>query len=67
MLVAHHGPFTWGASAASAVKNAVALEEVAKMASISFSISPEIKMDGHLVEKHFSRKHGPKAYYGQVS
>ena len=67
VLVAHHGPFTWGADAASAVKNAVALEEVAKMASISFSLSPEIKMDGHLVEKHFSRKHGPKAYYGQVS
>lgn len=65
VLVAHHGPFAWGSDAVSAVENAVVLEEVAKMAAISISISPEIKMDGHLVEKHYSRKHGPKAYYGQ--
>jgi len=67
VLVAHHGPFAWGADAASAVENAVALEEVAKMASISFSISPEIRMNERLVEKHYSRKHGRDAYYGQPS
>ena len=65
VLVAHHGPFTWGADAARAVQNAVVLEEVAKMASISFAINPALTMNDALVEKHFSRKHGPGAYYGQ--
>ena len=65
VLVAHHGPFTWGADAARAVQNAVVLEEVAKTASISFAINPALTMNDALVEKHFSRKHGPGAYYGQ--
>jgi len=65
VLVAHHGPFTWGKDAAEAVKNAVVLEEVAKMASISFALNPSLAMNPALVEKHFSRKHGPHAYYGQ--
>ena len=65
VLVAHHGPFTWGADAAQAVRNAIVLEEVAKMASISFDLNPTLTMNDALVEKHYSRKHGPNAYYGQ--
>lgn len=66
-LVAHHGPFAWGPDAAKAVANAVALEEVAKMASVSFALNPDIRMNPDLVEKHHSRKHGPNAYYGQAA
>ena len=66
VLVKNHGPFTWGRDAAEAVHNAVVLEQVAKMAVISFSISPLVGMNPLLVEKHFSRKHGPNAYYGQT-
>ena len=66
VLVKNHGPFTWGRDAAEAVHNAVVLEQVAKMASISFSINPSLTMNPLLVEKHFSRKHGPNAYYGQT-
>ena len=65
VLVKNHGPFTWGKDAAEAVHNAVVLEQVAKMAFISFTINPDLNMNPFLVEKHFSRKHGPKAYYGQ--
>ena len=66
VLVNNHGPFTWGKSPEEAVHNAVVLEEVAKMASIAFAINPNLKMNPLLVEKHFSRKHGPDAYYGQA-
>ena len=66
VLVKNHGPFIWGRDAAEAVHNAVVLEQVAKMAVISFSISPLVGMNPLLVEKHFSRKHGPNAYYGQT-
>ena len=65
VLVSNHGPFTWGKTPAEAVHNAVVLEQVAKMASIAFTLNPNLKMNPLLVEKHFSRKHGPKAYYGQ--
>lgn len=65
VLVKNHGPFTWGKTPAEAVHNAVVLEQVAKMASISFAINPDLRMNPLLVEKHFSRKHGPNAYYGQ--
>ena len=65
VLVKNHGPFTWGKDAAEAVHNAVVLEQVAKMAFISFTINPDLNMNPFLIEKHFSRKHGPKAYYGQ--
>lgn len=65
VLVKHHGPFTWGKDAADAVQNAVVLEEVAKMASISFQLNPSIKMNDSLIEKHYNRKHGKNAYYGQ--
>ena len=66
VLVSSHGPFTWGKTPAEAVHNAVVLEEVAKMASIAFAINPNLQMNPLLIEKHFSRKHGPGAYYGQV-
>ena len=73
VLVRNHGPFTWGKDAAEAVHNAVVLEEVAQMAFISSTIhlsSLDVvnhipSMNKHLIEKHYSRKHGPKAYYGQ--
>jgi len=65
VLVAHHGPFAWGPTAAKAVENAVALEEVAKMTSVTLALNPAAEMNPDLVEKHHSRKHGPKAYYGQ--
>lgn len=65
VLVSSHGPFTWGKTPAEAVHNAVVLEEVAKMASIAFAINPDLQMNPLLIEKHFSRKHGPGAYYGQ--
>ncbi|MDE6555933.1 MAG: L-ribulose-5-phosphate 4-epimerase [Duncaniella sp.] len=65
VLVKNHGPFAWGKTPAEAVHNAVVLEQVAKMASISYMINPSLTMNPLLVEKHFSRKHGPNAYYGQ--
>lgn len=65
VLVKHHGPFTWGKSAANAVYNAVVLEEVARMASITLTLNPKVEMNQDLVEKHYERKHGANAYYGQ--
>ena len=64
-LVKNHGPFAWGKNPDNAVYNAVVMEQVAKMAYLSFAINPETCMNPLLVEKHFSRKHGPNAYYGQ--
>lgn len=65
VLVKNHGPFSWGKDADNAVYNSVVMEQVAKMAFISFSVNPQTTMNPLLVEKHFSRKHGPNAYYGQ--
>ena len=65
VLVKNHGPFSWGKDADRAVYNAVVMEQVAKMAFISLSVNPDTTMNPLLVEKHFSRKHGPNAYYGQ--
>lgn len=65
VLVKNHGPFSWGKDADNAVYNAVVMEQVAKMAFVSFCVNPETTMNPLLVEKHFSRKHGPNAYYGQ--
>ena len=65
VLVKNHGPFSWGRDAAGAVYNAVVMEQVAKMAFISFTLNPRTTMNPLLVEKHFLRKHGPNAYYGQ--
>lgn len=65
VLVNNHGPFSWGKSAADAVHNAVVMEEVAKMTFRSFILNPKITMDKVLLDKHFLRKHGKNAYYGQ--
>ena len=61
-----HGPFTWGKNAAQAVYHAVVLEEVAKMAMYTVTVKPEAApAPQHVQDKHFMRKHGPNAYYGQ--
>ena len=65
VLVKNHGPFAWGKDANDAVHNAVVMEQVAKMASIAFAANPHLTMNSLLIEKHFNRKHGPNAYYGQ--
>jgi len=65
VLVCNHGPFSWGKDAGDAVHNAVVMEQCAKMAQLAFSVNPELKMNPHLIRKHFFRKHGPDAYYGQ--
>jgi L-ribulose-5-phosphate 4-epimerase len=65
VLVANHGPFTWGKDAAEAVHNAVVMEQVAHLAYLSYAINPSLSMNPHLISKHFNRKHGAQAYYGQ--
>jgi len=67
VLVASHGPFTWGESAAAAVDNAVVLEFISRLASETLRIAPVTKaVPGGLLDKHYLRKHGTNAYYGQV-
>ncbi|OOB79620.1 MAG: L-ribulose-5-phosphate 4-epimerase [Epulopiscium sp. Nuni2H_MBin003] len=66
ILCTNHGPFTWGKDANTAVHNSVVLEEVAIMAFNSELLSKDIKpAPSYIVNKHFMRKHGPNAYYGQ--
>ncbi len=65
VLVKNHGPFSWGKDAHDAVHNAVVMEAVAKMASISYLVNPKLDMNQALVTKHYNRKHGKDAYYGQ--
>jgi L-ribulose-5-phosphate 4-epimerase len=65
VLVKNHGPFSWGINANDAVHNAVVLEQIAKIAAISLAINPHLQMNGLLIKKHFERKHGENAYYGQ--
>lgn len=66
VLVGNHAPFTWGKQAAKAVYNAAVLEEVARMAWLTESINPQApRLKDALIRKHFERKHGPGAYYGQ--
>lgn len=65
VLVQSHGPFSWGTDAYNAVHNAVVLEEVAKLALHTLMIEKKPDFDNVLLEKHYSRKHGPKTYYGQ--
>lgn len=68
VLVASHGPFTWGPDPAAAVANATALETVATMADRTLALAPSAgPIDDALATRHFSRKHGPDAYYGQPS
>jgi len=65
VLVKNHGPFTWGKDVESAVYHSVVLEEIAKMAQISLSINKNLTMNNDLIIKHYKRKHGKDAYYGQ--
>lgn len=66
VLVRNHGPFTWGTSPSNAVHNAAVLEEVAYMAYYAMTLNSEIKnVDSYLLDKHYYRKHGKNAYYGQ--
>ncbi|WP_373742520.1 L-ribulose-5-phosphate 4-epimerase [Jeotgalibaca porci] len=66
VLVNDHGPFTWGTSAVNAVHNAVVLEQIAEMTYHTLQLNPHgITMDQALLDKHYLRKHGKNAYYGQ--
>ena len=66
VLVKNHGPFAWGETPEKAVDTAITLEEVAKMAIFTEQINPAAeRVDQYLLEKHYSRKHGKNAYYGQ--
>ena len=65
-LVAHHGVFAWGKNAGEAVYHATVVEEVAKMAFVTESLTPSAKtLPQHIADKHYFRKHGKNAYYGQ--
>ena len=66
VLVGGHGPFAWGSDAAKAVYNGVVLEEVCKMALNTILVNPgAMQLPDYIVNKHYMRKHGPGAYYGQ--
>jgi L-ribulose-5-phosphate 4-epimerase len=67
VLVAGHGPFAWGETPERAVYHAAVLEEIAKMAFVTHTIKPKaVRLPEYLVRKHFDRKHGREAYYGQT-
>ena len=66
VLVAGHGPFTWGSDADESLRNSVALEAVARMAHGTWQLRPDTPgLESHVLQKHYRRKHGPDAYYGQ--
>jgi L-ribulose-5-phosphate 4-epimerase len=66
VLVAGHAPFTWGSNAADSVKNAIALEAVAEMALGTWTLNSQAApLESYVLDKHYRRKHGPDAYYGQ--
>ena len=66
VLVRSHGPFTWGRDEGEAVENATALEAVASIAVSSLALAPQLRpISPELLERHFRRKHGAGAYYGQ--
>ena len=65
ILVRNHGPFTWGKTPAEAVYHSVVLEEIAEMAWKTLLLNPAASLDAFVLEKHYQRKHGPHAYYGQ--
>jgi L-ribulose-5-phosphate 4-epimerase len=68
VLVANHGPFAWGADAGAATHNAVILEAIARMAYFTLGVNPAAEAVGNaLHDKHYLRKHGKNAYYGQTS
>ena len=65
ILVNNHGPFAYGTSPKKAVENAVVLEKIAEMAFRTLLLNPDASMEGYVLDKHYSRKHGKNAYYGQ--
>jgi L-ribulose-5-phosphate 4-epimerase len=65
IVVKNHGPFAWGKSPANAVYNAVVLEKVAEMDLKTLALNPQTSMQQYILDKHYMRKHGTNAYYGQ--
>lgn len=65
VLVSSHGPFTWGVNAKDSVKNSIILEECAMMAWHTLALGRADRIQNELLDKHYMRKHGPNAYYGQ--
>jgi L-ribulose-5-phosphate 4-epimerase len=66
ILVKNHGPFAWGETPAKAVYHAVVMEKVAEMDLKSLLLNPDSNLKQYVLDKHYSRKHGPNAYYGQT-
>ena len=65
-VLTHHGPFSWGKNAAAAAENALIMESVASMAILTRAINPDaVAIPPHILDKHYQRKHGANAYYGQ--
>lgn len=65
IVVKNHGPFAWGRSPSNAVYNAVVMENVAEMDLKTLTLNPNAEMKQYVLDKHYMRKHGPNAYYGQ--
>lgn len=65
-LAVSHGPFLWGSSAGTSLEHAIICEAVAEMALRTLSLDPDARPAQHLVDRHFTRKHGPGAYYGNT-
>ena len=65
IVVRNHGPFSWGKDAAASVYHAVVMEKVAEMAMKTLQLNPHAAMPQYILDKHYNRKHGPNAYYGQ--
>jgi L-ribulose-5-phosphate 4-epimerase len=66
VLVPNHGVFSWGKNAAAALESSIVIEEIAKMGLYTILLNPEALIPRALLDKHFLRKHGPGAYYGQI-
>lgn len=65
VVIKNHGPFAWGTSPANAVYNAVVMEAIAEMDLKALQLNPNSEMKQYVLDKHYTRKHGPYAYYGQ--
>lgn len=65
IIVKNHGPFAWGKNPSNSVYNAVVLEKVAEMALKTLILNPKADIKSYVLDKHYMRKHGPNAYYGQ--
>lgn len=65
IIVKNHGPFTWGKSSSEAVHNAVVMDKIAEIGLKTLILNPNAEMKQYILDKHYMRKHGPNAYYGQ--